>query len=58
LCAQYPQKTIAVRADLLYFSFAMQEPDQNADDVAASERARQRAKKTPKSHGGKKPNEQ
>jgi hypothetical protein len=58
LCAQYPQKTIAVRGDLFYFSFAMQEPDQNADDVAASERARQRAKKTPKSHGGKKSNEQ
>jgi hypothetical protein len=32
----------------------MHEDDQNADDVAASERARQRAKKGQKSHGGKK----
>jgi hypothetical protein len=37
----------------------MQEPDQNADDIAASERARQRAKKTtPKSHGDKETNVQ
>lgn len=39
------------------FQFAMQEPDQNADDVGASERARQRAKKASK-HGGKKPKDQ
>jgi hypothetical protein len=36
----------------------MQEPDQNADDVAASERARQRAKKASKPHGGKKAKDQ
>ncbi|MFL6437637.1 MAG: hypothetical protein ACJ71Q_08670 [Terriglobales bacterium] len=44
---------------MFYFQLAMQEPDQNADDIAASERARQRAKKTtPKSHGDKKTNVQ
>jgi hypothetical protein len=35
----------------------MQEPEQNADDIGASERARQRAKKASK-HGAKKPKEQ
>jgi hypothetical protein len=35
------------------FQIAMQEPEHNADDVAASERARQRAKRAQKPHGKK-----
>jgi hypothetical protein len=39
---------------LFYFQFAMQEHDENADDVSASDRARQRAQKTQKPHTKKK----
>jgi len=39
---------------LFYFRFAMQEHDENADDVSASDRARQRAQKAQKPHGKKK----
>jgi hypothetical protein len=39
---------------LLYFQFAMKEPDENGDDIASSDRARQRAQKAQKPHAKKK----
>jgi [ribosomal protein S5]-alanine N-acetyltransferase len=54
LCNQAFIKSLAITSELLYFQLAMQEDDKNADDIAASERARQRAKKVQKSPGAKK----
>lgn len=54
LCIQNPRKPLAIEGMLLYFHFAMQENDENSDDVASSDRARQRAQKVQKPHGKKK----
>jgi len=48
------RKSLAIESLLFYFQFAMQEHDENADDVSASDRARQRAQKAQKPHGKKK----
>jgi hypothetical protein len=41
-------------AGCFIFAFVMQEHDENADDISASDRARQRAQKTQKPQGKKK----
>jgi hypothetical protein len=48
-----PRNSIASRRRLPYFLVRMQQEDQNLDDVAASERARQRAKRVQKTHAKK-----
>ena len=50
---QNPRISIACRWRLPYFLLRMQHDDQNLDDVAASERARQRAKRVQKTHAKK-----
>jgi hypothetical protein len=47
------QKYVACWGRLAYFLHRMQQDDHNADDVAASERARQRAKRLQKTHAKK-----
>lgn len=54
LCVQNPRKSLAHDGMLLYFRFAMKEPDENGDDIASSDRARQRAQKAQKPHTKKK----
>jgi hypothetical protein len=47
------QKYVAYWWCVAYFLDRMQQDDHNADDVAASERARQRAKRLQKTHAKK-----
>jgi len=48
------EKLLRLEKCCFIFTFGMQEHDENADDVSASDRARQRAQKAQKPHSKKK----